>query len=193
MPRPMSPAFLAAITSQYIQPALFVELTFSNEILYVWSGVGSITWNGQVWVGVGTFGSITAIEEGTSLDARGMTFTLSGINQQALADALQNIQIALPVILYIGMFNGSGSLIADPIIAWQGRMDQPIISVGGDTVTISLQAESRLLDMDIAVDRRYTLDDSQIDDPGDLGFQFCTSIFQITILWGQSWSAINNL
>lgn len=193
MPRVMTSGMLTAITSPIIRPALFAELHFANEVLYVWSGTGSVVWSGQTWLGLGTFGSISVIEEGTSLEARGITLTLSGINPQALAEALQNVQIALPVILYLGMFDASFALIANPLVAWKGRMDQPIIKLGADTVMISLQCESRLLDMDISVDRRYTLEDSVIDNPLDLGFQFVTAIQEFTILFGTTAQAQSNI
>lgn len=189
----MSSNMLAALTSTLVRPAIFAELHFATGPLYLWSGVGNISFGGQTWIGIGTFGSITTVEEGASLEARGITLTLSGINQSALAEALQNIQVALPVILYLGLFDAANALIADPLIAWKGRMDQPIIEVGGDTATISLQCESRLLDMDISVDRRYTLEDSVIDNPDDLGFQFVTAIQEFTILFGTTGQSQSNI
>jgi hypothetical protein len=190
MPRPMSPAMLTGLTQGLLQPALFVSIAFANETLYIWSGIGSITWNGETWLGVGNLGGISMIEDGTTLDARGITITLSGIDSTALAEALQNLQIALPVTIYFGLFS-SGSLIADPFIAWQGRTDRATIDVSGETSTIALQCESRLLDMDISPDRRYTLEDSQIFNPGDLGMQFVSSITLYTIIWGFPISSTN--
>lgn len=190
MPRPMSGAMLAALTTGLLQPAIFVSIGFANETLYIWSGTGNIVWNSQTWSGVGSLGGISMIEDGTSLDARGITITLSGIDSTALAEALQNLQIALPVVIYFGLFSG-GSLIPDPFIAWQGRTDRATIDVSGETSTIALNCESRLLDMDIAPDRRYTLEDAQIFNPGDLGMEFVTSISLYTLVWGFPISSTN--
>ena len=44
MPRAMSADYLAAIQSAALRPALFVESNFTSGPIYVWSGVGSITW-----------------------------------------------------------------------------------------------------------------------------------------------------
>jgi hypothetical protein len=51
MPREMSADFLAAITSQAIRPAIFVELDFTSGADYFWSGRGTISWNGHDWMG----------------------------------------------------------------------------------------------------------------------------------------------
>lgn len=185
--RAMTSAALAALTSPYLMPAIFVQATFANETIYVWSGVGDLTWNGQTWQGIGSLGSVTVIEEGATVQARGITLQMGGIQTALLADVLQEMQLGAPVSVFLGLFDGAASppvLIDSPINAWTGRMDQPTIEVGGETATLSINCESRLIDMDVAVDRRYTQDDQAIDYPGDLGFQFVNSIQAQTIYWG---------
>lgn len=195
MARPMSSAMLAAIQAPQLNPAIFVEAHFSTGIVYIWSGTGTVSWNSHSWIGVGSLGSVSTIDEGSDVQARGVTLSLSGIDTSLLADAIQGIQIGLPVIVYLGLFTAGSppSLIADPVSAWAGRMDQPTVDVGGETATISINCESRLLDMNVAIDRRYTHDDAQIDHPGDLGFQFVTSIQEMNVYWGRTPSSSNNL
>jgi hypothetical protein len=65
-------------------------------------------------------------------------------------------------------------------------MDQPTIDVDGTTATIAINCESRLLDMNVAVDRRYTNEDQQLDHPGDRGLEFVNSIQEVVIYWGRS-------
>ncbi len=183
MPRVLTSGMLAAVTSQNLQPALFVELAFRDNVIRVWSGRGSTTFNGHTWSGIGSFGAISTIDEGTTVEARGITLTMSGIDPTMLAEALQEIELGAPVTVYLGMFDGS-SLIADPVVSWSGRLDQSTFEIGGESATLSINCESRLLDMNVAVDRRYTFDDQQIDHPGDLGLMFVTSIQEKTIFWG---------
>lgn len=189
----MSSPMLAALTASALRPAIFVEATFATETLRIWSGVGSISWNGHSWIGVGSLGGIATIEEGANVQARGTSISLSGIDPESLADALQEIRIGRPVSIYFGSFAGDGSLIADPLVSWSGRTDQPIIDVLGTVATIALACESRLMDLDVGCDRRYTLEDSQLDHPGDLGMQFVNSLQQITIRWGSVPSATQNI
>lgn len=189
----MSSPMLAALTASALRPAIFVEATFATETLRMWSGVGSVSWNGHTWTGVGSFGGISIIEEGATVEARGITLTLSGIDSEVLADALQEIRIGLPVTVYLALYDASFVLIADPLTSWSGRIDQPTIDVSGLAASISINCESKLLDLNVPSDRRYTLEDSQIDAPGDLGFQFVQSIQECTIFWGNSPSATTNV
>ena len=185
---------LAAIEARILYPAILVNLGFSSGTLYVWSGIGSITWNGNTYTGIGQFGGFSTIEEGASVEARGLTLKLSGVDSTALADALQNLQLGLPVTIYLALLTGpAGTIIADPIISWQGRMDQPDIFVSGATSTISLKCESRILDMNVPTDRRLTQEDLNLLTPGDLGCSFVYSIMEVSVYWGSSPTSTQNI
>lgn len=189
----MSPAMLTALQAQELRPAVFVAATFASGPMYMWSGRGPITWNGHTWTGVGAFGGVSIIEEGATVEAKGISLSLSGVDPASLADALQEIQLGLPVQVYLGLFDSSMALIADPLSSWVGRMDQPTIDISGTTATIAINCENRLLEMGVPVDRRYTQDDQQIQNPGDNGFKFVVSIQELTIFFGQSAQSQNNL
>jgi hypothetical protein len=185
-------AFVTAISSQNIRPALFVEAHFLDGPAYVWSGVGRIDWNGHSWQGLGTLGGISTIEEGSNIQARGITLTLSGIDVSILSEIMLDFQQGLPCLVYLGMFDSGGSLIADPVTAWAGRMDQPMIEMDGQTATLTITCENRLVEMNVAVDKRYTNEQQQLDFPGDRGMEFVASIAEVTVFWGRTPSSHNN-
>jgi hypothetical protein len=183
--RSLSSAVLTAIQSASVRPAFFVEGNFASGPVYLWTGLGPISWNGQTWLGVGTLGSITTIEEGATVEARGITLGLSGFDATLLGDVVNEFAVGLPVTVWLGLFDASGTLLADPIISFAGRMDQPTLTVGGDSASISINCENRLVEMNVAVDRRYTNEDQQIDYPGDQGFGWVNAIQEVTIIWGR--------
>lgn len=187
MPRPMSPAMLTALEASILYPAIFVSIGFASTTAYIWSGIGPITWNGNTFSGVGDLGQITVIEEASSVNAKGLALTLSGVDPTMVADAIQENQLGLPVTIWLALYTAAGgSIISSPLVSWQGRTDQPEIMLSGEEAIITLRCESRLMDMDIAPDRRYTLEDSQLVTPGELGFQFVTQIQEIAINWGSA-------
>jgi hypothetical protein len=190
MPRTMSSAMLAAIQSGNLQPALFVTASFLTGPIYVWTGYGSIAWGGHTWLGVGTLGTISVIEEGSTVEAKGVALGLSGIDPTLLADVLTEFQIGAPVAIYLGLFSGA-ALIADPIVAWAGRMDQATIDVSGQAAVISLGCENRLLDMNVSSLKRLTNDQQQFDYPGDRGCEFVSSLAMARIFWGTTPTGTN--
>jgi hypothetical protein len=181
----MTPAMQSAFQALVIRPAIFVQINFLTGPLYIWSGIGTVFWNSHFWSGVGSFGGISTVEEGASIEARGIVLSLSGIDSSLLAGALQNLVQQLPVIVYLGLFDEGSVLIPDPIVMWAGTTDQPLIEISGASATISLNCESALLEMNVLVDRRYTTDDAQIFAPGDQAFFWVTSIQERQIFWGQ--------
>jgi hypothetical protein len=191
--RDMTSAYQAAISSAILRPALFVQATFVSGPLYVWSGMGPITWNGQTWIGVGTLGTVSTIEEGSTVSAKGVTLTLSGLDPTLLEDVMEEFQVGLPALVYLGVFDATGALIADPVCCFSGRMDQPTIDISGTTASIAINCENRLVEMNVSVERRYTDEDQQLDYPGDLGFQFVNGIQDAQIYFGRSPSSKNNL
>jgi hypothetical protein len=188
----MSSAMATAIASGAIQPVIFVQIGFQTVTAYMWSGVGNLTWNGQTWTGLGSLLSLTTPEEGATVDAKGITVVLSGLDAALLSNCLTEFQLGLPAIIYFGAFS-SGAVIADPLVAWSGRTDQPVFDVGPEKVTIGINCENRLLDMNIATDRRLTHQDQQMQWPGDLGLMFVDGLQEKTLFWGQQPNTTNNI
>ena len=161
MPRPgVTAAMVTALQSPSLKPALFVSIQFKTETVYLWTGSGSLTWNGQTWSGAGSLMNISSIETSDKVEAQGMSIELSGIDPTLLSEVLSDVQIGYPVSVYFTAYSGS-AFITPPITSWNGRVDRPTCKVGGDQATISLACETQLIDMNIPVDRRYTQEDQQ--------------------------------
>ena len=77
MPRALTSGMLSALSGQYLRPAVFVAMTFTSGPVFIWSGIGSIQWNSQTWVGLGSLLSLSGWEDGTTVEARGINITLS--------------------------------------------------------------------------------------------------------------------
>lgn len=193
MPRNLSSSMLAELQKSILKPVLFVEITLANEIVYLWSGYGYYSWGGHSWAGVGSLGGVSVIEEAGTVEAKGITLTLSGFDSSLLTEVLGHFQLGLPVLVYLGVLDGSNNLLGTPAVAWAGRIDQPIVDVSPSAAEISINCENRLLDMNTLVYRRYTNEDQQLDHPGDRAFEFVNSLQEITIYWGRTPNATNNV
>jgi hypothetical protein len=185
-------AFITACASANVRPAIFVAADFVDGTVYVWNGIGSIDWNDQTWTGIGSLGSVSTIEEGANVQARGATLTLSGLDPAILTEVMTQYKVTAPVTIYFGMFDAAGALIEDPIISFRGRMDQPTLTVNGPSAALNIQCENRLLDMNVSVESRYTDQDQKLTYPDDRGFEWVNAIQQVTIFWGRTPTAQNN-
>lgn len=191
----MSNDMLSQIQAGSMLPVLFVEAHFVTGPIYIWTGYGPITWNGQTWQGIGALLTVSSIEEGADVNARGITLGLSGFKADLLTLTLGEVRQGLPVVVSLGLFypGSPWGIIPDPLIAWAGRMDQPTIDVLGTTASISVNCENRLVSMNVAVDRRYTAEDQQRDWPGDLGMNQVMAIQDQNLYWGRLPGVTNNV
>jgi hypothetical protein len=186
MPRPWSPTMQGQLGAAHIKPVLFLQMQFTDGPIFVWSGLGTVTWNGIQWVGLGGLGTISAIEESSEIKATNVTFTLSGIPQDMIMHALGQVRQGNAVKLWFGSLGDNNNVLADPLQIFSGRMDVPTIDEGAATSTISIAVENRLIDLNRSRERRFTDQDQQIDHPGDLGFQYVQFIQTWNGTWGKA-------
>ena len=57
-----------ALAQQHVAIVSFAKLEFPSGTVYLHNSLGTYTWGGQDWLGVGDLGSISQVEEG--LDVR---------------------------------------------------------------------------------------------------------------------------
>jgi len=186
MARNLTAAQIAEITAQNMRPVMFLQALFTSGYIYLWSGIGPISWNGQTWTGIGSLGTVSAIPETSDVAAVGVKLALSGIPASLITSALGEVRQGNPVIIYQGFLTPSGGVVSNPNNAWQGRMDACEIAEGGDTAVISITAESRMLDLNRSRERRYEKQDQSIDYPTDLGFDYVPSLQELSIVWGKA-------
>jgi hypothetical protein len=181
--RTLSPTAIATLKSSYIRLGIFAELHFRSSIEYVWSGLGSISWNGQTWLGLGELGGISGVTEATDLTAQGITITLSGIRPALLTEVKDQVQLGLPAKIYLVLMDAN-VVPVDSISCYVGRMDQPSIVEGTDSDIISISVENRLSDLQRAQFRRLTDQDQRREFPNDDGFKFVTQLQDWVGSWG---------
>jgi hypothetical protein len=185
MPRNITSNYLLALQEGYLFPCILIEIYFASGPVRVTTAWQDKILNGVLYTAVGSAIEVSTIEDGSSVQARGVSVTLSGLNLGQLAATLSEFQVGRSATIYLGLFGGEGlSLVVDTVVAWQGRTDQPTINIDRNTASISINLESALMDMNVPVPYRYTHVDQQRFFPGDLGFQWVNSIQSILVYWG---------
>lgn len=181
--RTLSPTAIATLKSNHIRLGIFAELHFKSSTEYVWTGLGTIAWNGQTWSGLGELGGISGVTEATDLTAQGITLTLSGIRPALLTEISTEVQLGLPAKVYLVLMDENVNPV-DAISCYVGRMDQPSIVEGTDSDVISIAIENRLSDLQRAQFRRLTDQDQRREFPNDDGFKFITTLQDWVGAWG---------
>lgn len=187
--RALTSGMQTAIAAGTVRPAIFYEGVFDNgsgadAYLRLWTGLGSIVWNTYTWLGAGELIAISNLDETTDLSAVGFQIKLNGMPSVDIGLALGDVRQGRSGKLWMGLFDSSGNLIADPYPLRRGRLDYSVIDDTGETCTIGIQYEDRLIDLERPRERRFTSADQQIDYPTDLGFEFVPNLQDKSFQWG---------
>ena len=185
MSRGFPAAVATALAQKNVAIVTFAKLEFPSGTVYLHNSLGSYTWGGQEWLGVGDLGSISQVEEGLDVSPYAITLTLSGFDATISGAALTEDYYLHGVTVYLGVLDADDVLIDTPTQIWAGFMDQMNMTVGADGGdAIQLVAESELSRFNKSLNLMYTNTAQQERSTGDLFFNFLHRIEGAKINWG---------
>jgi hypothetical protein len=173
------------VSASQLSPILLASLSFATPV-HIWTGYGTITVGSTAYLGIGTLGSISPVEETTDLAARGISMQLSGVPTAMLAVALTENYQGRECSVLFGALQASGALVSSPVTIFSGRMDVMSINDDGQDATIIMTAENKLVDFRRPREVRYTDQEQKNLFPSDKGLEFVTAIQEKQIYWGNA-------
>lgn len=185
MSRGLTSPVQGVLNDTVVRPAMFIELQFDSGTNYFWTGIDDITALSQTWVGLGSALSVSGFEEQYELTASGFSITLSGLITDNLSDALTEDYQNRKALVYLGFFDESGTLVADPFVLFSGFMDVMTIEESASTSTVQISCENRLVEFERARNLYYTDATQKKEFPNDKGFEFVSAIQDLEINWGR--------
>jgi hypothetical protein len=206
MSRDLSTITIENIEQGVVYPFFATELRFDNNVVRMWTGQGTlILEDGTEWIGLGQLLNISSIEETSEMAVKGASISLSGIPSELLSLALSEPYQGRVAKVYFGTFQ-QGSVLQESASyillqsgsrinleststgfneLFSGYMDQMNIEEGGDTSTIEMAVENKLIDLERARVARYTSGYQKSIYPNDLGLDFIEDLQDKQIPWGR--------
>lgn len=185
----MSRTLPAALATEFgaieLKPFQAVEIEFSDGILRFWTGFGELNVDGKSWSGIGQVLGISEATEAADLAASGITVTLSGLDTSVLSAILNENYKLRPLSIYVGALDADNIPVSTLYKTFDGRMDTINIQENADKVTLVINAESRLIDLNRPRTRKLTDAEQKSRYPGD------DSLAQVALLadrqldWGK--------
>ena len=176
-------SFTQELQAQASQPGLAVVLNLDSGIIRLWSGIGDLVYAGDTYTGVGNLLSVRLAEESKEIAAKGVNVALNGINSTLIAKALDENYRGRTMAIYL-FFMDDNQVVLYPYAVFVGYINIMNIQDDGETSIISVDAESKLIDLQRPRERRYTGEYQKIDYPNDKGLDAVTWIQNQKIKWG---------
>ena len=207
MSRDLSSNTIENISQDVVYPFFAIELRFDGDnVLRLWTGQGTLVLeDGTNWIGTGNLLDISAIEETSELAVKGATLTLSGVPSEVISLALSEPYQGRVCNIFFGTLS-QGSLLQESSSyillqdgsrieletgekgfneIFSGYMDQMNIEESGETSTIQLLVENKLVDLERARVARFTSGYQKSIYAGDLGLDFVEDLQDKQIPWGR--------
>ena len=207
MSRDLSSITIDSISEDVVYPFFATELRFDSNIIRMWTGQGTLVLaDGTEWIGLGQLLNISAIEETSEMAVKGASISLSGIPSNLLSLALSEPYQGRVAKIYFGTFQqgsilqetgnyilleGGGRINLESMSQgfnelFSGYMDQMNIEEAGETATIEMMVENKLIDLERARVARFTSGYQKSVYPGDLGMDFIEDLQDKRISWGRA-------
>lgn len=183
MSRDTTAAFKTAMANDTIRPFILIDAEFNSGTVYVWNGVGELSWNSNTYQGFGNLLSISDVVETGEVRAAGLTIEFQALTAAYKSLALSNVSIKNSVTVRLGLFDSSGNIVADPETTFVGKMDEVNIEEGAEFSKFILSCENRLVELQKTKERRYTKEDQSQYQSGDTGLRHVVNAEKET-KWG---------
>jgi len=167
-----------------LQPFFAVEILFDSGVSRLWNGYGELQFEGKTFLGGGNLLNVSEVEESSEIEAKGLTLRLSGLPTELIALTLQEPYQNRIARLFVGAIKPDGTIESYELFA--GRLDVMDIEESGESASISVTVENRLIDLNRARIRRFTSEDQKSLFPGDRGFDYVNDLQDKPIEWGKT-------
>jgi hypothetical protein len=184
MSRDITSGFQTGITAAVLTPIILIEGYFDSGTMYLWSGVGDLSYGGNTYVGAAGILGVTDVVETSKIEARGASFTMQGIPTSYLSLALSENYQDRAVVQRLALLDSAGAIISNPYTFFSGKMDVMTIADGGESATITVTAENDLIALKRANERRRTPEDQKLTYAGDTFFDQVARLQELDITWG---------
>jgi hypothetical protein len=193
MSRSINANIVSALANPEIEPFYAVKMAFPTSTILLWTGYGDKTINSETYIGSGNLLSIDGLAEASDLSAQGTDIVLNGIDSTILTYALTEEYQGREVNIYWGV-----SGVSEVVEVFSGYMDQMTIVDKGDTSTIKLSVESKLIVLERPNIRRYTegshaaviatentRDNTTYTQSNDSFFRWVAKLQDVQVAWGR--------
>ncbi|CAN5445376.1 hypothetical protein BH09PSE4_BH09PSE4_18930 [soil metagenome] len=183
--RDLPPELSAELAKPVLQPFLAVHIATPDPV-YAWSDKGSIDFLGQTWTSYAGIGSLDAVSEKSDGSATGFKATLNKVPAEMSADLADQAVRGASFNVYAGALDSTCRNVLGSKLIWKGTLQAFDVDDGGDTLTVSVGGESRMIDQRRPTIKRFTDAWQQRKHAGDRFFEYVPKLVEIPILWAKA-------
>ncbi len=175
----------SSLEKAVVRTVYFVEFQFASSTQYLSSASQTLTWGSHDWLGFGTVGGISAIEESDGVESKPLTFTLNLAQPEYLSLAVGDVEEyrGRAAILYFCPLDESFVMVGTPQRCWRGIMDLMSVGMEGTEGQITLKCETSAYSLKKQPTFRLNAAQQKKKYPTDTGFDYLNDIIATPSIW----------
>lgn len=182
MYHPYTQSIINDLASGHVEMGFAVEIMVPSAPVRVHTGVGEVVINGEIYLGLGSLGSISPSKSDGSTSPKDITLSLALIDSSMLALALNEKMVGSQVQIVMFTYGADGQ-VKSTAVAFAGKITS-VSAVTGDENTVNYSCANELEGWQSICSWRYTEDSHLLRYPDDHGLRCVGEISERTILWG---------
>ena len=184
MGRAMSAAMTAELAKPGTRPFLLVDLDFASAALRLTTRGRDVAFNGNLYSGNGVLLDVSDIEETVEVSPSGLTITMAATAALKTIITSEFFQ-GRRAIVWLGLIDDADAVVDVPMALVGGIMDGVDYVDDPAAPLVRLAIVTRLRDMSIARERRWSSEDQKAVFPGDTGLRYIEAIQDFEIRSGE--------
>ena len=182
MYHPYSQSIINDLASGHVEMGFAVEIMAPSAPVRVHTGVGEVVINSQLYLGLGSLGSISPSKSDGSTSPKDITLSLALIDSSMLALALNEKMVGSQVQIIMFTYGADGQ-VKSTAVAFAGKITS-VSAVTGDENTVNYSCANELEGWQSICSWRYTEDGHLLRYPDDHCFRYVGEMSERTIYWG---------
>jgi hypothetical protein len=182
MYHPYTQSIINDLASGHVEMGFAVEIMAPSAPVRVHTGVGEVVIKSQLYLGLGSLGSISPSKSDGSTSPKDITLSLALIDSSMLALALNEKMVGSQVQIIMFTYGADGQ-VKSTAVAFAGKITS-VSAVTGDENTVSYSCANELEGWQSICSWRYTEDGHLLRYPGDHGLRYVGQSSERTIYWG---------
>lgn len=184
--RSMSTALKAALEAGSVEMCYLLRADFDSGTLRLTDYHRDLSWDSGTWTAAGSLLGFDGLAETGELLVNRITVSLSGVDTSAaMAAVLADDFLDRRLRIWIAAMSAA-AIIADPVLIFDGRMDEPVIGEDPDagTSVVTITGTAVWGDFGRRPGRHTSDAEQQFHFSGDKGFEFVSELPR-EIKWGR--------
>tara|TARA_R100001460_G_scaffold24926_5_gene50070 strand:+ start:3798 stop:4364 length:567 start_codon:yes stop_codon:yes gene_type:complete len=187
MTRALTTAVKNELATNEIRPIHLVTINFSTPVNLTDNSfdlTSSISGSSTTYTASPFLVSIPSFTEETDITKSSLSLTLSGADQTFISTALNENIVNDSVVIFRGLLSSTNTIIADPILLYEGTIDTFAVSESENESALQLTVVSHWADFEKKSGRKTNKNSQQRFFSTDVGMEFSSQTV-LDIKWGR--------